>query len=231
MSNLTPYQKSVIFMVRGQQIILDSDLAEFYGMTVSIFNRQRKRKTEFEAPVFELTREEYNEILAKKGLPARKGGNLPTAYPRRASLEMAFAVSSKVAMKIQHVILSVFESALDGKLVATDKQTETLVQEAHSQTLIYNTYNAPVTLIQGSHNTVNIGSSTDAFQALSQIMASNQFTQNKEMMTLLLDSIKELNNKNKPGVIDTLAKITDLGEKIGPIALKYIPLIIKWLSV
>jgi hypothetical protein len=49
-------------MVDGKQIILDSDLSEFYGMSVAAFNRQRKRRKEFTEETFKLNREQYNEI-------------------------------------------------------------------------------------------------------------------------------------------------------------------------
>ncbi len=57
--------KNFIKEIRGQQVILDSDLAEIYGYTTKAFNQQVKNNIEkFDDDFrFQLTKNEYDEIL------------------------------------------------------------------------------------------------------------------------------------------------------------------------
>ena len=54
-----------IYLIRGQKVMLDSDLAEIYGYETKMFNRQVKRNIEkFEGDdfMFQLTEEEVYEL-------------------------------------------------------------------------------------------------------------------------------------------------------------------------
>jgi hypothetical protein len=55
---------SRIFLIRGQKVIIDSDLAELYGVTTKVFNQAVKRNKEKFPPdfVFQLTEKEKNEV-------------------------------------------------------------------------------------------------------------------------------------------------------------------------
>lgn len=60
------YLKDKIYIIRGQKVILDRDLAEIYGYTTKVFNQQVQRNIEkFEGVdfMFQLTREETNELV------------------------------------------------------------------------------------------------------------------------------------------------------------------------
>lgn len=56
-----------IHLVRGQRVMLDSDLAELYGVTTKRFNEQVKRNTErFPADfMFQLTEEEGESLRSQ----------------------------------------------------------------------------------------------------------------------------------------------------------------------
>ena len=60
--------KSLIFTVRGVKVMLDADLAEIYGYTTSAFNQQVKNNiNKFDSDFrFQITKEEYHEILRSK---------------------------------------------------------------------------------------------------------------------------------------------------------------------
>ena len=60
--------KDKIYVIRGIKIMLDSDLAEIYGYTTKAFNQQVKNNIKrFDEDFrFELTKEEYNDILRSK---------------------------------------------------------------------------------------------------------------------------------------------------------------------
>ena len=56
--------RNKIYVIRGQQVMLDFDLAEIYGFTVSAFNQQVKRNAQRfpDDFLFELTHEEMVEL-------------------------------------------------------------------------------------------------------------------------------------------------------------------------
>ena len=75
--------KDKIYTIRGQQVMLDSDLAEIYGYSTKAFNQQVKNNIEkFDEDFrFQLTNEEA-ENLRSKILTSSWGGSryLPYAF-------------------------------------------------------------------------------------------------------------------------------------------------------
>ena len=68
--------KDKIFVIRGVQVMLDSDLAEIYGYTTKAFNQQVKNnieKFDEEDLMFQLTKEEKDVILRSKFLTLENG--------------------------------------------------------------------------------------------------------------------------------------------------------------
>lgn len=61
--------QSLIYTVRGEQVMLDSDLAEIYGVETKMFNRAVKRNAERfpEQFRFQLTKEEYDHLKCQTG--------------------------------------------------------------------------------------------------------------------------------------------------------------------
>ena len=62
--------KDLIYTVRGVKVMLDSDLAQLYDYTTKAFNQQVKNNIgKFDSDFrFQLTKEEYHEILRSKNL-------------------------------------------------------------------------------------------------------------------------------------------------------------------
>ena len=61
--------KDKIYVIRGVQVMLDSDLAEIYGYTTKAFNQQVKNnieKFDEEDLMFQLTNEEVKELSRSK---------------------------------------------------------------------------------------------------------------------------------------------------------------------
>ena len=56
---------SKIYIIRGQKVMLDFELAEIYGYETKNFNRQVKNNTDkfYEYFMFQLSKEEYKEIF------------------------------------------------------------------------------------------------------------------------------------------------------------------------
>ena len=59
--------KDKIYIIRGQKVMIDSDLAKIYGYTTKAFNQQVQRNIEkFEADfMFQLTEYEYNSLRSQ----------------------------------------------------------------------------------------------------------------------------------------------------------------------
>ncbi len=67
------YLMSKIYVIRGVQVMLDADLAAIYGYTTKAFNQQVKKNIEkFDSDFrFQLTKEEYQELLRSKNLTSK----------------------------------------------------------------------------------------------------------------------------------------------------------------
>ena len=73
---------SKIYIVRNQKIMLDFELAEIYGYTTKTFNQQVKNNIEkFDVDfMFQLTKEEYENILRCKNFTSSWGGTRHLPY-------------------------------------------------------------------------------------------------------------------------------------------------------
>lgn len=69
--------ESMIYIVRGQKVMLDFELAQIYGYETRYFNRQVKNNIDrFDSEFrFQLTKAEFNEILKCKNFTSSWGGN------------------------------------------------------------------------------------------------------------------------------------------------------------
>ena len=67
--------KSRIYTIRGIKVMLDADLAEIYGYSTKAFNQQVKNNIDkFDEDFrFQLSRNEYREILGSKFLTLEQG--------------------------------------------------------------------------------------------------------------------------------------------------------------
>nr|WP_308571211.1 ORF6N domain-containing protein [uncultured Prevotella sp.] len=116
-SNILVTQQAVesrIYTIRGLQVVLDSDLAEFYGVETKQLKRQVKRNIERfpEDFMFQLKAEEMNSLRCQNGTSNVKGGN---RYPNYAFTEqgvsqLAGILRSPNAIEINICIMGAFVS-------------------------------------------------------------------------------------------------------------------------
>ena len=66
---------SKIYLLRDKKVMLDEDLAVLYGVTTGNLNRAVKRNmVRFpEDFLFQLTQEEFDNLLFQTGIPGKKG--------------------------------------------------------------------------------------------------------------------------------------------------------------
>jgi len=84
---------SKIYVLRGQRIMLDKDLAELYGIQPRRLRQQVKRNIERfpERFMFQLTEEEVDSMVSQFVIPSKQslGGTLPYAFTEHGVLMLA----------------------------------------------------------------------------------------------------------------------------------------------
>lgn len=126
MANLIPQEiiEKRIYLIRGQKIMLDRDLAELYGVETSQFKRQVKRNMErFPKDfMFVLTDKEVDEMVCHFGIPSKSyfGGANPYAFTEHGILMLSSVLNSKRAIQVNITIMRVFVNIR--KIVASNKE-------------------------------------------------------------------------------------------------------------
>lgn len=106
------YIQSCIYFVRGNQVMLDRDLAKLYQVETSQLNRQVKRNiTRFpEDFMFQLTTEEFNALKCQNGTSSWGGDRraLPHAFTEQGIAMLAGLLRSEVAINANVAIMRAF---------------------------------------------------------------------------------------------------------------------------
>ncbi|MFZ0917305.1 MAG: ORF6N domain-containing protein [Candidatus Udaeobacter sp.] len=96
--------ESAIHLIRGQRVMLDSDLAAIYGVSTRQLNQQLKRnKNRFpEDFAFQLGHEEFRALMSQsvtsnKGRGGRR--KLPWAFTEHGAIMLATVLNSHIAVK------------------------------------------------------------------------------------------------------------------------------------
>jgi hypothetical protein len=113
MHTTTSSLKENIHTIRGQQVMLDSDLARLYEVETKHINRVVKRNIERfpEAFMFQLTKDEYEPIRYQNGTIEQGKGKhkkyLPYAFTEQGVAMLAGVLKSKIAI---HISIQIMES-------------------------------------------------------------------------------------------------------------------------
>ena len=103
--------KSMIRLIRGQQVMLDSDLAFLYGVETRRLNEQVKRNIERfpDDFMFQLTKEEF-DFLKSQFAMSKWGGTrkLPYAFTRNGVAMLSSVLRSQTAVGVNVKIMRVF---------------------------------------------------------------------------------------------------------------------------
>lgn len=102
---------SKIYLVRAQKIMLDSDLADMYGVETRVLNQAVNRnKDRFPADfMFQLTKAEY-ENLKSQNVTSSWGGRrtLPNAFTEHGVLMLSSVLNSQAAIQVNIRIMRVY---------------------------------------------------------------------------------------------------------------------------
>ncbi|HVN71144.1 MAG TPA: ORF6N domain-containing protein [Desulfomonilia bacterium] len=101
-----------ILFIRGEKVLIDSDLAELYGVPTKRLNEQVKRNKERFPPdfMFQLTPEEKDELLeSRPHLSSLKySKTLPYAFTEHGSIMAAGVLNSSRAIEVSVFIVRAF---------------------------------------------------------------------------------------------------------------------------
>ena len=131
--------ESLILLIRGQKVMLDSDLAELYQVTTKRLNEQVRRNRErFPADfMFQLTPGETRVLRSQFATSNRgRGGRRypPYAFTEHGAVMLASVLNSSVAVQASIQIVRAFvrlrqilasHSDLDRRLKELERRTET----------------------------------------------------------------------------------------------------------
>lgn len=114
MNALIPLERveSRIVLIRGEKVIIDSDLAELYGVSTKVFNQAVKRNSqrfpgEF---MFQLTAEEKQYVVTNCDHLAKLkfSPNLPNAFTEHGALMAANILNSERAVEASVQVVRAF---------------------------------------------------------------------------------------------------------------------------
>ncbi len=129
-----------IFFIRGVKVILDADLAEFYGVATKRLNEQVKRnKDRFpEDFMFQLTKEEREEVVANcDHLSMFKFSyQLPYAFTEHGVAMLSSVLKSKRATEMSIFIVRTFIKIRE--ILASNKDLAYQIEELQREQKIQN---------------------------------------------------------------------------------------------
>ena len=103
---------SLIRTIRAQRVILDSDLASIYGVETGALNRAviRNRKRFPADFMFELTREEFENLRCQFGISSSHGGRrfLPYVFTENGAVMAANVLNSPEAVRMSVFVVRAF---------------------------------------------------------------------------------------------------------------------------
>lgn len=100
-----------IYVVRGEKIMLDEDLAAMYGVETKQLKRQVRRNIErFPKDfMFELTRKEFENLRSQIGTSSWGGTRyMPMAFTEQGVAMLSSVLNSKTAVEVNIRIIRVF---------------------------------------------------------------------------------------------------------------------------
>ena len=105
--------QNLIYEIRGQRVMLDSDLAQLYGVLTKNLNKAVKRNIErFPKDfMFQLTKEEYQNLRFQNGTSKSTHGGrrfMPYAFTEQGVAMLSSVLESKQAIAVNIQIMRTF---------------------------------------------------------------------------------------------------------------------------
>jgi len=127
--------EDMIYLIRGQRVMLDFDLARIYGVTTKRLKEQYRRNVERfpDDFAFQLANQEFVNLRSQFAASSSHGGHryLPIAFTEHGALMLAGVLSSPVAIEASVRVVRAFvlmreqlavHKELSGKLVDLEQR-------------------------------------------------------------------------------------------------------------
>jgi hypothetical protein len=128
--------ESRILLLRHQRVILDTDIADLYGVPVKVLNQQVKRNRErFPADfVFRLTSKE-NEVLRSQSVTSKQGRGgrryAPYAFTEHGAIMAATVLNSERAVQMSVFVVRAFVRLRE--MLATNRKLAGKIDELENR--------------------------------------------------------------------------------------------------
>lgn len=105
--------KEMIYIIRGQKVMLDSDLAKLYGVDTRQLNRQVRRNI-IRFPddfMFELSKEEFENLKCQNGTSSSEYGGRrkqPLVFTENGVAMLSSILNSETAIDVNIAIMRIF---------------------------------------------------------------------------------------------------------------------------
>ncbi len=136
MNTLIPIERieNKIYIIRGQKVMIDKDLAELYGVETFNLNKAVKRNIKrFPSDfMFQLNKQEFRNLTFQFGI-SRWGGrrSLPYAFTEQGVAMLSSVLRSERAIQVNIVIMRAFIRLK--QVLATHKELSRKVKELESR--------------------------------------------------------------------------------------------------
>ena len=135
-STMTPTRKvdnveGAIYLIRGQRVMLDSDLAAIYGVTTKRLNEQlRRNRRRFPQDfAFQLTTEEFRNLRPQFATSKGRGGRryFPWVFTEHGAIMLASVLNSDIAVQASVRVVRAFVRLRE--MVAANAQLAAKLEE------------------------------------------------------------------------------------------------------
>jgi hypothetical protein len=135
-STMTPTRKvdnveGAIYLIRGQRVMLDSDLTAIYGVTTKRLNEQlrRNRKRFPQDFAFQLTTEEFRNLRPQFATSKGRGGRryFPWVFTEHGAIMLASVLNSDIAVQASVRVVRAFVRLRE--MVAANAQLAAKLEE------------------------------------------------------------------------------------------------------
>lgn len=112
LENINKIVESKIYLIRGQRVMIDRDLAEMFGVETRALKQQVRRNID-RFPnhfMFELAENEVEHLVSQNVIPSKKyfGGAFPFVFTEHGVLMLANVLKSGRAIEMSIKIIDVF---------------------------------------------------------------------------------------------------------------------------
>jgi hypothetical protein len=200
--------KSKLYDFRGYRVMLDSDLADYYGVKTSRLNEAVKRNLHRfpEDFMFQLNDDEFN-LLSQNATSSSHGGrrNNPYVFTEKGAWTISFILKSDEAAERGIQLIRALEKLRDFAQTKIPEITGATQHLLTSPTSIVNHFHGNVNIQQGSHNQL-VMNQAELILELAKIKSVDLNPGMQEKLDLIIQTVGK---NDKPGAMKLIKNITD----------------------